>query len=135
MRSLLEIIAFILITVLALSFSYWASWATGRPGLAFPVLMVWVWFLAIFTKRETKRETKIRAFRGATSEETSLFQPTRYYRMKRRRGWRDIEIDVDDAIEIPNVEVIPVQELGVRLPYSMGVVFEYRGQLFYGVMC
>lgn len=135
MRSFLEVTAFILITILALSFSCWASLVTGSPGLALPVLMVWVWFLAIFTKREIKRETKIRAFRGATSEEESSFQPTRYYRMKRRRGWRDIEIDVDDAIEIPNVEVVPVQELGTRLPYNMGVVFEYRGQLFYGVMC
>ncbi len=55
--------------------------------------------------------------------------------MKRRRGWRNIEIDVDDAIEIPNVEVIPVQELGTRLPHNMGVIFEYRGQVFYGAMC
>lgn len=134
MRGFLEVIAFILINLLALLFTSWVLFSTGHLGLALSVLMLWVWVIAIHTKKEAKRRTSLTAFRGATNEEERSFQPTRYFRMKRRRGWRNIELDVDDSIEIPNVEIIPVQELGIQLPYSMGVVFEYREQLFYGVL-
>ena len=67
------------------------------------------------------------------------FHPLDYYRLVKRRGWRNVILEIDEAIELPNAEIIPVYpEAGTTSFAHDGgcmvtwVRFEYRGQFFCG---
>lgn len=119
-------------------FSYEEYVSRARISGVVLILLVFAVFLLIdfmYFPLPRKQRKTIVAERGLTKAEEKTFQPTNYYRMVRRRGWRNVEIEIDEAIEKPGAEIVPVQKivpnnLGGFSPRSWPVVFEYRGQFF-----
>ncbi len=81
---------------------------------------------------------RLLAMRGATTKELENFQPDEYFRMRRRRGWRDVVIFVDEDIAPPDAEIIPVQNLeGIEESghyWYPPVLFLYKDALFHGII-
>lgn len=75
------------------------------------------------------------AIEGANRHHERHFQPTHWFRLVRRLGWRNVELEIsDDGLEIPDAEPIPVMVLGEPENGCYRVLFDYRGRLFYGKM-
>lgn len=112
------------------------------------VLMVTAVCTYILVQRQSdKRRAKweIVAKRGVTDDELTEFIPTHYFRLVRRRGWRNVEIEIGSGLDLPDAEPIPVQilpndnvEFFSHRTYGLlpitwcPVVFEYRNRVFYG---
>jgi hypothetical protein len=84
-----------------------------------------------------RHRTIIKATRGPERGDED-FIPDMYYRLVRRLGWRNVIVEIDEAIENPDAEIIPVRSLftpevgQIALGQIWPVVFEYRGQTFRG---
>jgi hypothetical protein len=64
------------------------------------------------------------------------FNPARYFRVVKSLSWRRLELQVDDAVYIPDAEIVAVMaitgpDVETHL-LSCPVLFEYRGVLYHG---
>lgn len=129
-------------------FTYWIWKGTGSHALG--IIMLGGWFILQKHCHDTtapprKLRSVIIMERRATPEEAANFNPDRYFRFCRSVGWRRLELEIDDAIEIPDSIPIPVQDLGGGVFQNKGgvylhvggwiaVFFEYKDEVFYGNM-
>ena len=113
---------------------------SGHPGAGLLLVGACVILQKAFYDSRPRRcpDTWVKAYPGA-QEADHEFAPTHYYRMVRRVGWRDVVLELDDAIYIPDAEVVPVEFMvydDFQRPYKFlhGYVvrFEYRGRVMTG---
>lgn len=95
--------------------------------------------------RSTREVTILKAL-GPPLDDAGAFNPTCYVRLKNWFNDDPLTLDIDDAIYIPDSEVIPVQVLGegsfhmfqngmFHVNYgTKGVVFECEGKTYVGEM-
>lgn len=105
------------------------------------VILLLGWFCLqanLMEPRPTPEKTRIETAGSISREEIDQFAPTHYYRLYRRIGWRRVIVEIDDGIDEPDAEIIPVQHWYGRnwydVRHGMPVLFEYREQVFRGYM-